>query len=212
MKCARVISRTQCPSLRRAPFPTCATASSPCSGASFTQCARSTSHQTNSIASARASSVKSSRVFTRTATRRSMMRSCAWRKILPCVIRSSTVTETSVRSTAIRRLRTGTPKRGSRASRWRCSRRSTKTRSISSPISTTKARSPSSYRRVCRSCWSTAAPGSRSAWRPIFRRTTSARSAMRSRIWSPIRATRPTFSTTRSPISCWDRIFRPAGS
>ena len=116
---------------------------------------------------------------TRTATRRSTTRSCAWRKISRCAIRSSTATGISARSTAIRRPPIVIRKRGSRASRWRCWPISIKIPSISSPISIIKARSRSCCRRVCRSCWSTVPAVSPSAWRRIFRRTTSARSATR---------------------------------
>ena len=53
-----------------------------------------------------------------------------------------------------------------------CSTISTRKRSISFPTTTNPSRSPRSCRRASRTCWSTAPPVSRWAWRPISRRTT----------------------------------------
>ena len=78
---------------------------------------------------------------------------------------------------------TGTPKPGSRASRWRCWTTSTRTPSTSCPTSTTSARSRRSCRPGSRTCWSTARAASPSAWRPTSRRTTCARSPRRSPSW-----------------------------
>ncbi len=61
--------------------------------------------------------------------------------------------------------------------------------------------SRSSCRRASRTCWSTAPPASRSAWRPTSRRTTCARSP-------PARST--TWSTPRSPARSCSR--RSSGS
>ena len=57
---------------------------------------------------------------------------------------------------------------------------STRTPSISSPTSTRRNTNRSSCPRASRTCWSTAAPASPSAWRPTSRRTTSTRS------WTPV--------------------------
>ena len=43
---------------------------------------------------------------------------------------------------------------------------------LRAPTTTTRSRSRSSCRRASRTCWSTARPASRSAWRPTSRRTT----------------------------------------
>ena len=64
-----------------------------------------------------------------------------------------------------------------RASPWRCCATSTWTRSTSSPTTTAASRSRRCCRRASRTCWSTAAPASPSAWRPTSRRTTSTRSS-----------------------------------
>ena len=100
----------RCPSSPRARFPTCATASSPFSGASSTRCARWDSTPRSSTARAPASSARCSRAIIRTATRRCTTRSCGWRKISRCATRSSTVTATSARSIPIRRPHTATRK------------------------------------------------------------------------------------------------------
>ena len=86
-------------------------------------------------------------------------RSCAWCRTSRCAIRWSTGRGTSARSTATRRRRTATPRRGSPGSRWRCWRTSTRTPSTSRPTSTTGSRSRRSSRPGSRTCWSTAQSG-----------------------------------------------------
>ena len=53
----------------------------------------------------------------------------------------------------------------------------TRARSTGRRTSTAPSRNPRGCRRACRMCCSTAQPASRSAWRPIFRRTTCAKSS-----------------------------------
>ena len=79
----------------------------------------------------------------------------------------------SARWTAIRRRRCATPRRGSRGRPRRCSPTSTRTRSISSRTTTTRAGSRRFCRRGFRTCWSMAPAASRSAWRPTSRPTIS---------------------------------------
>ncbi len=67
--------------------------------------------------------------------------------------------------------------RMSQASRTSCWPTSTRKRSTSSRTTTSRSASRRCCRRACRTCWSTAPPASRSAWRPTSRRTTSARSS-----------------------------------
>ena len=78
-----------------------------------------------------------------------------------------------------RRLRRGRDAlhRGPPRPRWppRCCATSTPRRSTSRPTTTAPSRSRSCCPRGSRTCWSTAAPGSPSAWRPTSRRTTCAR-------------------------------------
>ena len=97
---------------------------------------------------------------------------CAWRSPSTCATRWWTARATSARWTAIRRRPCGTPKRAWRASAKNCWRISKKKPSISFPISTRRAKSPSSCRRAFPTCWSTAPAASPSAWPRTFRRTT----------------------------------------
>ena len=71
--------------------------------------------------------------------------------------------------------RCATPRRASRGWRPRCCATSTRTRSTSCPTTTGAGRSRSCCRRASRTCSSTAARASPSAWRPTSRRTTCAR-------------------------------------
>ena len=99
---------------------------------------------------------------------------------------------TSARSKATRRRPCGTPRRGWRTSA-RCSWRTwTRTRWISSRTTTKPAPSRRSFPPRSRTCSSTAAPASPSAWPPTCRRTTSAKSLTAS-------ARRLTTRTSRSP-------------
>ena len=102
---------------------------------------------------------------------------CAWRRTSPCATRSSTGRATSARSTAIRRRPTATPSAAWRRSAASCWPTSTRRRSTSSRTTTTRRPSRRSCRRGFPTCWSTAPPASRSAWRPTSRRTTCARSS-----------------------------------
>ncbi len=74
-----------------------------------------------------------------------------------------------------------------RPSPARCSRASTRTRSSSAPITTAASRNRACCPRRSRICSPTARPASPSAWRPIFRRTTSTSCARRCCISSSIR-------------------------
>ncbi len=181
----------RCPSSLRALFPTFATASSPCKGASYTRCAKWGWTPASSTANAPVSSAKCSRVTIRTATPRSTTRSFAWRKISRFAIRWLTDTATSGRSIPTGLPPIVTPRRVWPAPRWTCWPTSTKKRFRSFPTSTTRAPSRASCRAGFRSCCSTGRAVSRSAWRRTFRRTTWARSPTRS----------PCFSTTRTPTT-----------
>ena len=74
-----------------------------------------------------------------------------------------------------RRPRCVTPSAGSRALPPSCCGTSTPTPSTSSRTTTSRGASRRCCRHGSRTCSSTARPASRSAWRPTFRRTTSAR-------------------------------------
>ena len=108
---------------------------------------------------------------------RSTTPSCAWRSRSRCAICWSTARAISARWTAIRPRPCATPKCACRASRTSCWPTSTRKRSISPPITTSRSTSRRCCRRACRTCWSTGRPASRSAWRPTSRRTTSPRSS-----------------------------------
>ena len=83
---------------------------------------------------------------------------------------------TSAPRATTRPRRRGTPSARWRRSPWRWCGTSTRTPSTSATTTTAARRSPSSCPPGSRTCWSTAAPASPSAWRRTSRRTTCARS------------------------------------
>ncbi len=89
-----------------------------------------------------------------------------------------------------------------------CSPTSTRTPSIFRTITTIPSASRRFCRRASRTCWSTAAAASPSAWRPISRRTISARSS------TPRVALidKPELTSKKSRHSCPVPIFPPAAS
>ena len=139
----------------------------------------------------------------RTATLPSMTQWSASRRTFPCATCWSTATATSALSMATPPRPTVTPRRACRSSATRCCATSIKTPSIGTRTSTSREKSRACSRPGSRTCWSTALPVSRSAWRQIFRPTTSARSSTRaSAFWKiprPICST--SWSTFTGPIS-----------
>ena len=118
-------------------------------------------------------------VTTRTATRRSTTRWCAWPRTSPSAIRWSTARATSATSTAITPPPCATPRRADRRPPRCCSRASTRTPSTSAHLRRRRTTSRSSCRPASPTCWPTARPASPSAWRPASRRTTPTSCATR---------------------------------
>ena len=134
---------------------------------------------TPSSASARPSSATCWASTTRTATRRLTRRWCAWRRASRCATRWSTGTATSARvdgdSPAAYRYTEAklAPLAAELLEEIKQGTVDMRPNYDGTP------RSRSCCRPRSRTCWSTAAPASRSAWRPTSRRTTWARSARR---------------------------------
>ena len=126
----------------------------------------------------------------------------------PCAIRSWKATATSARWTATPRQLTDTPRPACPRSQTPCLPTSRRTPWTLCPTSTKSAVNRSSCPPASPACWSTARRASRSAWRPISRRTTSARSLTASAMSST--TPRPTL-TTCAPSSR-ARTSRPAAS
>ena len=135
---------------------------------------------TSRTRSRRVSSARCWASTTRTATRPSTRRWCAWRRISACATRWWTARATSARSTATTPRPCATPRRGWPRSPPRCWRTSRRIRSSGPTTSTARSRSRPSCPPRCPTCSSTAPAASPSAWRPTSRPTTWARCATRS--------------------------------
>ena len=98
---------------------------------------------------------------------------------------------------------TVTPRRACRSSATRCCATSIKTPSIGTRTSMNREKSRACSRPDSRTCWSTALPVSRLAWRQTFRPITSARSSTHASAFWKIRRQicSTSWSTFRAPIS-----------
>ena len=177
---------TRCRSSKAVRCPMCATASSPCSGAS---CIRWTAWAWATAAPRATLPPSPSKApawwamcwaaSTPTVTSRPTTRWCAWRRILPSATRSSTARATLAAATATALPPCATPKRACPASPACCSMKSTKARSISCPTTTAARKSLANCPPVCPSRCSTAPAALPWAWPPRSPATTCARLPMR---------------------------------
>ena len=180
-RCSGPTWTTRCPSSCLARFPTCATVSSRCTAGCCMRCTTVGIDRTVTFPRAPALSVTSWATTTRMATVRFTTPSSDSRNHGVFGTRSCKARGTSVHPETTRPQPSATPNAGWPSWPWRRCEISMKRPSTLHPTTTVGPSSPPFCPAGSRTCWSTEAPASLSAWPPTSRPTTYGKSPRRRR-------------------------------